>query len=84
MMGGNSAKMREEFNRDLAAFEEYLFSFMTESTASTPLTNDEVIAILQNYGPPEKPSAEEKEQLVRRMKETHERLMESILKRLHL
>jgi hypothetical protein len=65
-----------EQEKDLVAFEEYLFSFMNDATKSTPLTNDEVIAILQNYGPPEEVSQEEKEHLVKLMKETHLRRME--------
>ncbi len=59
-----------EQEKDLVAFEEYLFSFMNDATKSTPLTNDEVVAILQNYGPPEEVSQEEKEHLVKLMKET--------------
>jgi hypothetical protein len=60
-----------EQEKDLVAFEEYLFSFMNDATKSTPLTNDEVVAILQNYGPPEEVSQEEKEHLVKLMKETN-------------
>ncbi len=63
-------------DKDLAAFEEYLFSFMNDSTVGTPLTNDEVIAILQNYGPSEEAAPQEKEQLVKRMKEIYERRTE--------
>jgi hypothetical protein len=63
-------------DKDLADFETYLFSFMNDATESTPLTNDEVIAILQNYGPPEEVSQEEKEHLVKLMKETNLRRME--------
>lgn len=66
----------KEKDKDLAAFEEYLFSFMNDATESTALTNDEVIAILQNDGPPEKISPEEREQAVKLMKEAHERRME--------
>ncbi|MDZ7288952.1 MAG: hypothetical protein ONB44_01080 [candidate division KSB1 bacterium] len=65
-----------EQDKDLAAFEEYLFSFMNDATPSTPLTNEEVVAILQNYGPPEEVSSEEKEQIVKLMKEAHGRRME--------
>jgi len=65
-----------EQENDLAAFEEYLFSFMNDATESTPLTNDEVVAILQNYGPPEEVSREEKEHIVKLMKETNMRRME--------
>lgn len=68
--------MMKEKDKDLAAFEEYLFSFMNDATPSIPLTNDEVVAILQNYGPPEKVAPEEKEQIVKLMKETHSRRME--------
>ncbi len=53
-----------EQEKDLVAFEAYLFSFMNDATKSTPLTNDEVVAILQNYGPPEEVSPEEKEHLI--------------------
>jgi hypothetical protein len=63
-------------DKDLADFETYLFSFMSDATESTPLTNDEVVAILQNYGPPEEVSQEEKEHLVTLMKKTHSRRME--------
>lgn len=63
-------------DKELAAFEEYLFSFMNEATPSTPLTGDEVFAILNNYGPPEEISSEEKEQAVQRMKEAHARRTE--------
>lgn len=62
-----------EQEKDLVAFEEYLFSFMNDATESIPLTNDEVIAILQNYGSPEEVSQEEKEHLVKLMKETNMR-----------
>jgi hypothetical protein len=65
-----------EQEKDLVAFEEYLFSFMNDATKSTPLTNDEVVAILQNYGPPEGVSQEEKEHVVKLMKETHTRRTE--------
>jgi len=60
-------------DKDLAAFEKYLFSFMSEATPSTPLTNEEVVAILQNDDSPEEPTAEEKEQIIKIMKQTHER-----------
>ncbi|MCI0691861.1 hypothetical protein L0337_07615 [candidate division KSB1 bacterium] len=63
-------------DKNLTAFEEYLFSFMNEATPSTPLTGDEVVAILNNYGPPEEVSAEESEQAVQRMKKAHARRME--------
>jgi hypothetical protein len=49
---------------------------MNEATPSTPLTGDEVVAILTNYGPPEEVSAEEGEGAVQRMKEAHARRME--------
>ncbi|MGH7598741.1 MAG: hypothetical protein ACREOI_20490 [bacterium] len=62
-----------EQDKDLTAFEEYLFSFMNEATPSTPLTSDEVIAILNSYGPPEEISAKERDQTVQRMKEAHAR-----------
>ena len=65
-----------EQDKDLAAFEEYLFSFMNEATASTPLTDDEVVAILENYGPPEEISLQEKEQAFKRMSEARRRRME--------
>jgi hypothetical protein len=68
--------MNQYENKDLADFETYLFSFMNDATESTPLTNDEVIAILQNYGPPEEVAQEEKEHLVKLMKETNLRRME--------
>lgn len=60
-------------DKDLAIFEEYLFSFMNDETPSTPLNNDEVAAILENYAPLEEPAAEEKEEIVKIMKEAHER-----------
>jgi hypothetical protein len=63
-------------DKELAAFKEYLFSFMNEATPSTPLSGDEVMTILNNYGPPEEVSAEEREQAVQRMKEAHARRME--------
>jgi len=63
-------------DKELAAFEKYLLSFMNEATPSTPLTGDEVIAILNNYGPPKEVSAEEREQAVQRMKETRARRLE--------
>jgi hypothetical protein len=65
-----------EQDKDLATFEEYLFSFMNEATPSTPLTGDEVVAILNNYGPPEEVSAEERERAVQHMKEAHARRIE--------
>ncbi|GEM_PF-4760876 len=68
--------MNQYEDKGLADFETYLFSFMNDATESTPLTNDEVIAILQNYGPPEEVSQEEKEHLVKLMKETNLRRME--------
>ncbi|MDZ7361610.1 MAG: hypothetical protein ONB46_12935 [candidate division KSB1 bacterium] len=49
---------------------------MNDATKSTPLTNDEVVAILQNYGPPEEVSQEEKEHLVKLMTETSVRWIE--------
>jgi hypothetical protein len=63
-------------DKDVADFEAYLFSFMNDATKSTPLTNEEVVAILQNYGPPEEVSPEEKEHLVKLMKETNMRRIE--------
>jgi hypothetical protein len=68
--------MNQYEDKELADFETYLFSFMNDATESTPLTNDEVIAILQNYGPPEEVAQEEKEHLVKLMKETNLRRME--------
>lgn len=65
----------KEQEKDLAAFEEYLFSFMNDATESKPLTTDEVVAILQSYGPPEAISSEEQEQFVGLMKEAHNRRM---------
>jgi hypothetical protein len=60
-------------DKDLAAFEEYLFSFMNDETPGMPLNNDEVVAILENYAPLEEPAAEEKEQIIKIMKAAHER-----------
>jgi hypothetical protein len=63
--------MNKYEDKDMADFEAYLFSFMNDATKSTPLTNDEVVAILQNYGPPEEVSQEETEHVVKLMKETN-------------
>lgn len=60
-------------DKDLAAFEEYLFSFMNDATPGIPLTDAEVIAILQNDDSPEEPAAEEKEQILKSMKAAYER-----------
>jgi len=68
--------MNQNVDKEVADFEAYLFSFMNDATASMPLTNDEVVAILQNYGPPEEVSQEEKEHLVKLMKETNMRRIE--------
>jgi len=68
--------MNEYDDKEVAVFEAYLFSFMNDATKSTPLTNDEVVAILQNYGPPEEVSPGEKEHLVKLMKETNMRRIE--------
>jgi len=68
--------MNEYDDKEVADFEAYLFSFMNDATKSAPLTNDEVVAILQNYGPPEEVSQEEKEHLVKLMKETNMRRIE--------
>jgi hypothetical protein len=65
--------MNQYEDKDVADFEAYLFSFMNDATPSTPLTNSEVVAILQNYGPPEEVAQEEKEHVVKLMKETHAR-----------
>ncbi len=70
----------KEQDKELADFEEYLISFMNEVTPSTPLTGDEVIAILNNCGSPEKVSSEESEQAVQRMKEAHARRVEAASK----
>jgi hypothetical protein len=74
--------MNEYDDKELADFEAYLFSFMNDATKSTPLTNDEVVAILQNYGPPEEASPEEKEHLVTLLKEIHARRKEIARKKL--
>ena len=75
--------MNQYEDKELADFETYLFSFMNDATESTPLTNDEVIAILQNYGPPEEVAQEEKEHLVKLMKETNMRRTELARKMLN-
>ena len=68
--------MNEYDDKAVADFETYLFSFMNDATPSSPLTNDEVIALLQNYGPPEEVAPEEKEHLVKLMKEANTRRIE--------
>ena len=60
-------------DKDWAAFEKYLFSFMNEDTPRIPLTNDEVIAILESYGPPAEVSEEAEERVVKLMKTAYER-----------
>lgn len=68
--------MNEYDDQAVADFEAYLFSFMNDATPSSPLANDEVIALLQNYGPPEEVAPEEKERLVKLMKEANTRRIE--------
>jgi hypothetical protein len=68
--------MNEYDDKAVADFEAYLFSFMNDATPSSPLTNAEVIALLQNYGPPEEVAPEEKEHIVKLMQEANTRRIE--------
>ncbi|MGH7494704.1 MAG: hypothetical protein ACREOO_20220 [bacterium] len=63
-------------DKDLPAFAEYLSALVKNSKESKPLTTEESVAILQNYGPPEEISSEEREKMIKLMKVAHKRRIE--------
>lgn len=65
--------MKKSHNKKLSDFEEFLNRIVSEGAETTPFSGEEVIKILNNFGPPEEVDEAEKEKLTALMKKTHER-----------